>query len=183
MPPPHESHHLPAEVISRTEEVRGSNPLTSTPKRCRSERRRLRAGGSHRIPGPRWGRERPWEGLRRRLGSGYRSWSTIRATLRLTGSTTCTSGGSWSLLGVQLQSPVGALAERLAQLLAGEEPKLGGGRVAQPEGTRPCRAVVLGDTAPGKGVGQGSREPRGVAVDAEVTACPGLLGGHLGRPR
>jgi hypothetical protein len=37
-----------------------------------------------------------------------------------------------SLLGVQLQSPLGALAERLAQVLAGDEPKLGGGRVAQP---------------------------------------------------
>jgi hypothetical protein len=42
---------------------------------------------------------------------------------------------SWRLivlLGVQFQSPVGALAERLAQLFAGDEPKLGGGRVAQP---------------------------------------------------
>jgi hypothetical protein len=42
---------------------------------------------------------------------------------------------SWrllSLLGVQFQSPVGALAERLAQLFAGDEPKLSGGCVAQP---------------------------------------------------
>jgi hypothetical protein len=75
---------------------------------------------------------RPWKGVRRRLGSGCRSWSTVRATLRLTGSTTCTPGCSLSLLGVQLQSPVGALAERLAQLFAADEPELGGGRVGQP---------------------------------------------------
>jgi DNA (cytosine-5)-methyltransferase 1 len=37
---------------------------------------------------------------------------------------------SLSLLGVKLQSPARALAERLAQLLASDEPKLGGGRVA-----------------------------------------------------
>jgi hypothetical protein len=84
------------------------------PQPRRSERRQRPAGGAHRMLGPRWGRERPWEGVRRRLGSGCRSWSTVRATLRLTGSTTCTPGRSLSLLGVQLQSPVGALAERLA---------------------------------------------------------------------
>jgi hypothetical protein len=82
-----------------------------------------------------WGRagaaNRPWKGARRRLGSGCRSWSTVRATPRLPGNT-CTPGGASSLLGVQLQSPTGALAERLAQLLAGDEPELGGGRVAQP---------------------------------------------------
>jgi len=61
---------------SRTEEARGSNPLTSTPKRCRSERRQRRAGDARRMLGLRWGRERLWEGVRCRLGSGCRSWST-----------------------------------------------------------------------------------------------------------
>jgi pimeloyl-ACP methyl ester carboxylesterase len=42
------------------------------------------------------------------------------------------ASAGYATLGVQFQSPVGALAERLAQLLAGDEPKLGGGRVAQP---------------------------------------------------
>jgi hypothetical protein len=55
----------------------------------------------------------------------------VRAIVRLTGSTTWTPGGSLSLLGVQFQSPVGALAERLAQLFAGDEPKLSGGCIAQ----------------------------------------------------
>src|SRR4029450_11060541 len=61
-----------------------------------------------------------WEGCRR--------WSTIRATFAGPNDL-----HAWRLkvpLGVQLQSPVGALAERLAQLLAGDEPKLRGGRVA-----------------------------------------------------
>jgi hypothetical protein len=41
------------------------------------------ASSGRRSPrsGLRWGRERPREGLRRRLGSGCQSWSTIRATL------------------------------------------------------------------------------------------------------
>ena len=84
------------------------------------------------LAGAALGPRTPLEGCSTSAESGCRSWSTVRATLRLTGSTTWTPGGSSSLLGVQLQSPVGALAERLAQLLAGDEPKLGGGRVAQP---------------------------------------------------
>jgi hypothetical protein len=42
---------------SRTEEARGSNPLTSTPQHCRSERRRLRAGGAHCSLRPQHGRK------------------------------------------------------------------------------------------------------------------------------
>jgi len=43
---------------SRTEEVRGSNPLTSTPQPRRSERRQRRAGGAHCKSRPQRGRER-----------------------------------------------------------------------------------------------------------------------------
>jgi hypothetical protein len=55
------------------------------PHICRSERRQRRAGGARRMLGPRWGRGRPWKGLRRRLRSGGRSWSTVGATLRFPG--------------------------------------------------------------------------------------------------
>jgi phosphatidylserine/phosphatidylglycerophosphate/cardiolipin synthase-like enzyme len=63
---------------------------------------------------PRYGRRPPWHDLQLELHGP--------AVLDV----------DFTLLGVQLQSPVGALAERLAQLVAGDEPKLGGGRVAQP---------------------------------------------------
>jgi hypothetical protein len=49
-------HRHPA--LSRTEEARGSNPLTSTPKPRRSERRQRPAGGAHRMLRPHHGRTR-----------------------------------------------------------------------------------------------------------------------------
>ena len=58
-------------VLSRTEEVRGSNPLTSTPKHCRSERRRSHIGALWSFlgpPGPYWGTA----GRRRRACPGDR---------------------------------------------------------------------------------------------------------------
>jgi hypothetical protein len=58
---PRPQHHaVPcrnARYRSRTEEARGSNPLTSTPNMRRSERRQPRAGGAHCRTRPRCGRE------------------------------------------------------------------------------------------------------------------------------
>jgi hypothetical protein len=58
---PRPQHHaVPcrnARYRSRTEEARGSNPLTSTPNMRRSERRQPRAGGAHRMLRPRCGRK------------------------------------------------------------------------------------------------------------------------------
>jgi hypothetical protein len=68
--------------LARTEEA--IHPRTLQVRRCR-----LRAGGAHRMLGPRWPRT-PMGGVRRRLGSGGRSWSTVSATVRSTGATTCT---------------------------------------------------------------------------------------------
>src|SRR5215207_224526 len=101
------------------------------PQHCRSERRQRRAGGAHLMLGPRWAANAPG----RVLDVGWERLPKLvdrQSNPSLDGSTTCPPGGSSSLLGVQLQSPTGALAERLAQLLACEEPKLGGGRVALP---------------------------------------------------
>jgi hypothetical protein len=47
-----------AQRRSRTEEARGSNPLTSTPNPCRSERRQRRAGGALCVLRPQYGRKR-----------------------------------------------------------------------------------------------------------------------------
>jgi hypothetical protein len=52
-------HTVPCRNVryrSRTEEARGSNPLTSTPKPCRSERRQPQAGDAHCMLRPRCGR-------------------------------------------------------------------------------------------------------------------------------
>ena len=120
-----------AVALATAWEVRGSNPLASTPT-LQVRASPASSGRRSALAGAALGPRTPLEGCSTSAESGCRSWSTVRATLRLTGSTTWTPGGSSSLLGVQLQSPVGALAERPAQLLAGDEPKLGGGRVAQP---------------------------------------------------
>jgi hypothetical protein len=49
-PDPHEQTSIP-----RTEEARGSNPLTSTPQPSRSERRRCIIGGALVVAGGAWG--------------------------------------------------------------------------------------------------------------------------------
>src|SRR4030095_12985780 len=49
--------------LARTEEVRGSNPLTSTPYNCRSGRRPLPRGGALVVPGTAWGHTGATAGL------------------------------------------------------------------------------------------------------------------------
>ena len=46
-------------IVSRTEEARGSNPLTSTPQPSSSERRRCVIGGALVVPRAAWGHTGP----------------------------------------------------------------------------------------------------------------------------
>src|SRR5215218_1356919 len=104
-----------------------------------------------------------------------------QARRRTHATTAARLAGSSSGPGVQLQSPARALAECPAQLRAGGEPDCGRGLGGQLLSTRRRRADLRGDAAPREGVGTGGREPRDIAVDAQVAARPRLFRGHLSR--
>src|SRR5512132_3465937 len=107
-------------------------------------------------------------------------WSAITSPLVSSAPSGHRPGGSSWWLGIQLQPPTGALAERCLECRAGREPNLGGGRLTHPKGAGRCQAEALGDTPPGKGVQAGRRGFRGAAVDTQIAACSRLFGGHLG---